>query len=501
MNIKISTKYILLIVTILLFITGCKSDLAILEKKGTINDSTTFEFRKPTVISDNYMLNLEEDKEEFFVKNLVEATGFIPVSSVTITINNELLFDIDEMYEKENYKDLILRRGYLECDKASSNCVVDHRTGYDVDFYVKGHEWTDFKGNKEADNLIENSYKYGLVLRYTSKDDYQPWHYRYVGKTHAMIMHSEGLTIDQYIKEINNWEPNKIFKIKNTSHYIYKTNKKDVIVPVNYNYSISSISKDYYVIDFDTNKTISLEEIENKEHLIEKDLKNLNVLYELILVNNDNAIANYSNTNMVSLTKYLTDDNNPKYLLDEVVLQKLKPMLEESDRLDRHVTYVTSAYRSVQEQQQLYDNGEDGYVQKPGYSEHHTGFSFDLSNSYKPHTEFTTTAQGLWIQKNAHKYGFINRYPIDKVDITGIEYEPWHFRYVGEMHATYIKENNLTLEEYLDTFKLNKFYEFEFNNKKYIFYKTKSNNNKIKTFEDENSVYYIGNDEYLSILK
>ena len=63
---------------------------------------------------------------------------------------------------------------------------------------------------------------------------------------------------------------------------------------------------------------------------------------------------------------------------------------------------------------------------------------------------FETTSQYAWLRKNAHKYGFIQRYPGNKADITGINYEPWHYRYVGIEAATEIYRPGSTLEEYLD---------------------------------------------------
>ena len=61
------------------------------------------------------------------------------------------------------------------------------------------------------------------------------------------------------------------------------------------------------------------------------------------------------------------------------------------------------------------------------------------------------TPEGEWLANNAHKFGFILRYPADKVHITGIRYEPWHFRYVGLPHSELMYKQNLALEEYLQT--------------------------------------------------
>lgn len=483
-----------------LFIIGCEKESNELILQGDIKDNSNFKFESPEYIEDNYTLNLNEDADVYFKNNVVELSGFVPVSSYEIMINNRALFDLKKMFDEEKYNDLVIRRGYLNEAQSKSQKVNDHKTGYDFDVYVKGNEWTDFEGNKDADSLILNSYKYGFVLRYEAKDDYQPWHYRYIGKVHSNIMHNKGLMLNEYVDSLNKMDSNAVYKIKDSNTYLYKVSKEEVVIPKGFNYSISSINDKYYVIDFNTDRNVTIKKVDN-QNVVEKSLNDLNILYDLILVNKDNMVPMIPNQNLVSLTKYLTDDNNPKYLLEEKVLKKLKIMLEEANDLDRHTTYLTSAYRTYDEQESLYVGGEEGFVQKPNYSEHQTGLAFDLSNSFKPNTGFTETAQGLWVKDNAHRYGFILRYPQNKVSVTGIKNEQWHFRYVGEIHATYMKENNLVLEEYLDEFELEKFYEINFNNEKYLLYKTSTNDNKIKVFKDVDSIYYISDNEYIVMLK
>lgn len=120
---------------------------------------------------------------------------------------------------------------------------------------------------------------------------------------------------------------------------------------------------------------------------------------------------------------------------------------------------IKSAYRTRQEQKELYDArvAKDGvakaekYVAKPGHSEHETGLAFDMSVYVDgENTYISDEPEYLPIYSMAYKYGFILRYPADKVNITGINYEAWHFRYVGLPHAYYMTENDLCLEEYID---------------------------------------------------
>ncbi|MGI6168220.1 MAG: M15 family metallopeptidase [Christensenellales bacterium] len=88
----------------------------------------------------------------------------------------------------------------------------------------------------------------------------------------------------------------------------------------------------------------------------------------------------------------------------------------------------------------------------PGnYSEHATGLAVDiLSASYAPLDEgFAQTEEGAWLANNAHRFGFILRYPKSKESVTGVVYEPWHFRYVGVEAASEIFQRDICLEEYL----------------------------------------------------
>ena len=120
-----------------------------------------------------------------------------------------------------------------------------------------------------------------------------------------------------------------------------------------------------------------------------------------------------------------------------------------------------STYRSFEYQQTLYDryvardgkNNADRYSARPGYSEHQTGLAFDIGEKGREDIwlteQFGESEAGKWLLENAHKYGFILRYPKGKEQITGYMYESWHFRYLGVELATKVKESGLTLEEYL----------------------------------------------------
>lgn len=121
---------------------------------------------------------------------------------------------------------------------------------------------------------------------------------------------------------------------------------------------------------------------------------------------------------------------------------------------------VHSGFRSYDFQKILFDNyvNRHGYERatkfsaKPGYSEHESGLAFDICDKDQKHRlkeSFKDTSEGIWLKENAHRFGFILRYPKDKTHITKYIYEPWHFRYVGIDHANNIYIRDITLEEYL----------------------------------------------------
>ncbi|MFD1780109.1 D-alanyl-D-alanine carboxypeptidase family protein [Fredinandcohnia salidurans] len=114
---------------------------------------------------------------------------------------------------------------------------------------------------------------------------------------------------------------------------------------------------------------------------------------------------------------------------------------------------VNSGFRDFEEQAKLYKEMGSSYALPPGYSEHHLGLSLDVGSTLM---KMQNAPEGKWMAENAWEYGFILRYPKDKTDITGIEYEPWHFRYVGLPHSALMKEKNLVLEEYIEFLKKEK---------------------------------------------
>lgn len=112
--------------------------------------------------------------------------------------------------------------------------------------------------------------------------------------------------------------------------------------------------------------------------------------------------------------------------------------------------HVSSGFRGHEAQARLYDNGANSaFALPPGHSEHHTGLGVDIMATGISQRDLGNSRQGRWMANNAYRYGLILRYPKGAEDITGITFEPWHFRYVGTVHAYFMHHNNLVLEEYL----------------------------------------------------
>lgn len=112
--------------------------------------------------------------------------------------------------------------------------------------------------------------------------------------------------------------------------------------------------------------------------------------------------------------------------------------------------YVSSDYRTREEQEAIIAESEDGIAAQIGCSEHEAGLALDVYAPYYAGMEFLKSEAGREVNRICQEYGYIIRYPRDKVDVTEISYEPWHLRYVGAPHAKIMADSGLTLEEYIE---------------------------------------------------
>ncbi len=181
--------------------------------------------------------------------------------------------------------------------------------------------------------------------------------------------------------------------------------------------------------------------------------------WKLILVNKWNKVPRKYSVNLIEL--------NNGHSIDERAYPDLQDMMDAA-RAEGLSPILCSSYRTSNQQRTLYERQVQKYLDKgwsqeeaeeeagkwvavPGTSEHQTGLAVDIvALSYQLLDRGQEdTAEQKWLMENSYKYGYILRYPTDKSDITGIHYEPWHYRYVGKDVAKEIYESGLCLEEYL----------------------------------------------------
>lgn len=195
-------------------------------------------------------------------------------------------------------------------------------------------------------------------------------------------------------------------------------------------------------------------EFEKIKRIVETDKTGIT---ELINKDNRTKYNDIKSDLIVPNVNLVAPIKEEKNLLRKEAAKALEDMLTSAKNEANLNIFLNSGYRSEERQMEVYNSeihraGEGGknYVATPGYSEHQTGFAVDLTcKSIKFRVEecFEDSEEGKWVINNAHRYGYILRYPRGKEKLTGYNYEPWHYRYVGKDISNYLKKNNLTLEE------------------------------------------------------
>lgn len=181
-----------------------------------------------------------------------------------------------------------------------------------------------------------------------------------------------------------------------------------------------------------------------------------------MLVNKNNLLKeDYIPENLVEVHEPTGEKIDKSYInrLNKTAYKYFKIM--QADALkEGYEIFIDSSYRTYQYQQKVFENilEKHGleyakkYVAPPGGSEHQTGLTFDViarRDGIMIEKSSDDDSELLWMKENAYKYGYILRYPKGKEQITGFNYERWHYRFVGPEISLYMKENNIeTLEEY-----------------------------------------------------
>lgn len=280
-------------------------------------------------------------------------------------------------------------------------------------------------------------------------------------KTYIDIINSKSFDENNFKKYVKFLET---FELEYEDIIFIVNNKFDNLD--NYNKDILDLMKSKYYIHSKLNRYLDYKEKNkiNDANIIIQDV-NSNIDYDyytnqkktdlskgyLILVNKYNYLENdYIPDNLVKIS---SEDGNG--FLEEKTYENFKKMKE--DALKENVyLYASSPYRSYQTQSTLYNRyvNRDGktladtYSARPGNSEHQTGLALDITRYGGNLIGFENTNEFKWLEENCYNYGFILRYPKNKTNLTGYQYESWHYRYVGIDVAKKIKEENITFEEY-----------------------------------------------------
>ncbi|GFI61383.1 putative carboxypeptidase YodJ [Clostridiales bacterium] len=200
----------------------------------------------------------------------------------------------------------------------------------------------------------------------------------------------------------------------------------------------------------------------------------------LMLVNSSHRISkNYK----PAMVRY----EDTYFYMNVEAAASLSRMLDDMEKELGRAPDIISTYRSYERQEEIYNNdiksdsdiadaieGTSRYVAIPGGSEHQTALAVDLSNDGTLEENFINTEAGIWIAENSYKYGFVVRYKRDKEQYTGIGYEPWHIRYLGQPYSDILYENDWCLEEFIAYMKRNIYMVWEDGQNIWTLYFTKN---------------------------
>lgn len=243
---------------------------------------------------------------------------------------------------------------------------------------------------------------------------------------------------------------------------------QEKLLAMKYDPDLISLVKQKYFIKANFNKYLDYMKLNSKKSI--KDVVSLvNVgRYREFYENPKKTDTLKKELMLVNKYNYLTEDYEPEEIVDVSTQYAYEGRIASKKSYEAYKKMadaakaegvnmiINSAYRSYQSQKAVYDEtannyGEDyadDFAAHPGFSEHQSGYAFDIGKYNVLLDDFEKTDVFKWLSKNAYKYGFILRYPKGKEEITGFTYESWHYRYVGEEAAKQIYEEKITFDEY-----------------------------------------------------
>ncbi len=159
----------------------------------------------------------------------------------------------------------------------------------------------------------------------------------------------------------------------------------------------------------------------------------------LVMISAEYPISEECASELVSLTE--------GHAISHMAVENLRALFVASEAACGEKILFTSTYRTLTFQSSIY--GVNPYAAKPGESEHHSGLVADIKVDGFAQRRFIMSKTGKWMAKHAHEYGFVIRYPLWGEKRTGVDYEPWHLRYVGSPHAEIMYRGKMVLEDYI----------------------------------------------------
>ena len=173
----------------------------------------------------------------------------------------------------------------------------------------------------------------------------------------------------------------------------------------------------------------------------------------LMLVNCDYTLGS-------SFKAEIVDYKNSGAMINRCAEQAFEELSDAVKKNTGEPLYIISSFRTAQEQEEILSEQGSDTAMSAGSSEHQTGLALDVYTDGYAGMGFLKSDAGQFVNSKCGEYGFIIRYPLLKKDVTGIEYEPWHIRYVGLPHSEIISREYETLEEYFDSLECGKFYRY-----------------------------------------
>ncbi len=343
---------------------------------------------------------------------IITVTLFLVLSTITVIYNvthEENLFS----YLFESTKDKLKKAGYND-NEINEIIKLDDESIY----YLKN-------------NYQEN------ILEYINDENFK----------------SESLV--KYLEDKNDLEVKDKIRLVNHKDYTNGTYTKTMVDILYDKYYISSNKKRYFSLNGKARdiveKVNTNRDYEYYTHTKKTDVSKENVM----LVNKYNYLEDYKPSLVTLDSKY----GNKNVKVTKKTYEAFTKMY--NDALKEGITfYVTSGYRSYDEQLEIFNEYKDklgekealNHAAKAGFSEHQTGLVLDIFTKGATIKTFQSTKASTWLYNNAYKYGFIQRYPKGKENITGYNYEAWHYRYVGTEVAEEIKKLDITFDEYYEYF-------------------------------------------------